>query len=74
MCEMLPPELTPEAEVDRYKKSLYEVRKRKCSREMLKLSEMLSYTKDEAQRKELLEKSEKLDKYYQRLQQKSESL
>ena len=74
MNDALPSEASKDAEIDRYKKCLYDVRSRKCSREMLKLNELISSTTDEAKRKELIEKSEILDKYYQLLQQKSEEL
>lgn len=74
MSESMPFEITPEAEIDRYKKSLYEVRMKKCAYEMMRLGELISTTTDENERKELYEKSEKLDIYYQLLQKKSGEL
>ena len=74
MCEKVPAAPTPEAEADMYKKVLYDVRAKKCSREMLKLRELISNTEDKDKKNELIAKSDKLDKYYQLLQQKSAAL
>ncbi|MBR1796670.1 MAG: DNA primase [Clostridiales bacterium] len=72
--EALPEEPTPEANVDMYKKSLYGVRCKKCAGELLKIQSLIRETDDEAQKKELIARSEKLDKYYQHLQEESSKL
>ena len=74
MCDKVPMESTPEAEIDMYKKTLYEVRGKKCSKELLKLQGRLNKEEDPAKKQELIANIEKLDKYYQLLQQKSEEL
>ncbi len=74
MSDSMPVEPTKDAEVDMYKKTLYLVRAKKCTQEMIKLRELIRNTDDEAKKQELMAKSEKLDKYYQKLQQKSDAL
>ena len=74
MCDKVPAEPTIEVEVDMYKKTLYEVRCKNCSRDMLKLRELIANTDDPEKKKALTDKSEKLDMYYHKLQQKSAAL
>ncbi|MBO6194198.1 MAG: DNA primase [Clostridiales bacterium] len=74
MCEAVPFELTPEAEIDKYKQTLYHVRAKVCSREMLQINGLLGETSDEETRKKLMRRREELDSYYQRLQERSEAL
>lgn len=74
MCDKVKEEASPEIEIDMYKKTLYEVRGKKCSKQLIMLQNKLNNETDEAQRKELIAKIDKLDKYYQLLQQKSEEL
>ena len=73
-CDKVPAAPSEEAECDMYKKILYDVRAKKCSREMLRLRELIGKTEDKDKKKELMAKFEKLDKYYQLLQQKSAEL
>ena len=73
-CDRVPAAPSEDAECDMYKKILYGVRAKKCSRDMLKLRGLISQTTDEDKKKELIAKSEKLDKYCQLLQQKSAEL
>lgn len=74
MNESVPAEPSEDAEVDMYKKSLYQVRCRKCTREMLKIRDMMCVIDDENKKNELMEKTAKLEKYYQILMQKSDEL
>ena len=73
-CDQVPAAPSENAECDMYKKILYDVRAKKCSREMLRLRELIGKTEDKDKKKELMAKFEKLDKYYQLLQQKSAEL
>lgn len=73
-CDQVPAAPSKEAECDMYKKILYDVRAKKCSHEMLRLRELIGKTEDKDKKKELMAKFEKLDKYYQLLQQKSAEL
>ena len=73
-CDQVPAAPSEEAECDMYKKILYDVRAKKCSHEMLRLRELIGKTEDKDKKKELMAKFEKLDKYYQLLQQKSAEL
>ncbi len=74
MCEAIPAEPSLDAEIDMYKKTLYIVRLKQCSKDMIKIRELLKTTDDENKRKELLATNEKLEKYYQKLQQKCDAL
>jgi hypothetical protein len=74
MCERVPQEPTEEAEIAKYKKCLYGVRCDKCSKELLKLQELYNKTEDDNKKQEIVAMIDKLDKYYQMLQQKRSSL
>lgn len=74
MCDKVPAAPTHDAETDMYKKILYVVRAKKCSAEMLRMRDRISKAPDKATKDELIAKAEKLDKYYQLLQQKSAAL
>lgn len=74
MCERVPVEPTQEAEVAKYKKCLYGVRCDKCSKDLLKLQQLYNKTEDEGKKQEIVSKIDKMDKYYQVLQQKRLSL
>ena len=65
MCERVPQEPTEE---------LYGVRCDKCSKELLKLQELYNKTEDDNKKQEIVAMIDKLDKYYQMLQQKRASL